>query len=97
MRFKLLASNNCRKYLVAKLACSGLGAEVVAAGVGSDIASAGKQFKVVPLGQLGDELLVGVGLFSPQLVIEVDDRKNNAKFRAQFEHDSQQGYGISSA
>ena len=59
--------------LVAKLASSGLGAEVVAAGVGSDIASAGKQLQVVPLGQLGDELLVGVGLFSPQPVIEVDD------------------------
>ena len=47
--------------------------------------------------QLGDELLVGIGFCSPQLMIEMDGREDDAEFRTQFEHDSQQGYGIGSA
>ena len=59
--------------------------------------AAEKQLQLVPVSQLGDELLVGVGLFSPQLVIEMDHRQDDTEFRAQLEHDSQQGYGIGSA
>jgi hypothetical protein len=83
--------------LVAKLAGSSLGAEVLPASVRSDIASAGEQLQLVPVGQLGDELLVGVSLFSPQLVIEMDHREDDTKLGAQFDHDSQEGHGIGSA
>jgi len=41
--------------------------------------------------------LVGVGLFSPQQMIEVDDRQNDTEFGAQLEHDAEEGNGIGSA
>ena len=57
----------------------------------------GVQLQLVPLGQFGDELLVGVGFVSAQLVIEMDHRQDDTELRAQFQHDSQEGYGIGSA
>ena len=94
---QLFLLNQLPEILVAKLAGSRLGAEVLAAGVGFDIAAAAMKLQLVPMGQFRDELLVGVGLGPAQIVIEVDDGKHNAEFLAQFEQDAQQRDGIGSA
>ena len=94
---QLLLLKQLPEILVAKLAGGSLGAEVVAAGMGRDIAGTDMQLQLVPVSQLGDELLVSVGLVSAQLVIEMDHRKNDTEFRAQLQHDSQQGDRIGSA
>ena len=46
---------------VAKLAGCGLGAEVLTSSMGRDVPTAGVQFQLVPLGKLGDEMLVSFG------------------------------------
>jgi hypothetical protein len=94
---QLLFLKQLPEILVAKLAGSSLGAEVVAAGVGGDIARPVEQFQLEAIGQLGDELLVSVGLVSAQLMIEMDHRRDDTELGAQFQHDSQEGYGIGSA
>ena len=58
--------------------------------MGRDVAAAGVQLQLVPVGQLGDELLVSLGFDSAQFVIEVDHREDDAEFRPQLEHDAQQ-------
>ena len=42
----------------------------------------------MPLSQSGNELSVSFSLDSPQFVIEVNYREDNAKFLPQLEHDA---------
>lgn len=49
------------------------------------------------MSQLGDKLLVGLGLCSSQFVIEMGHGKHDAKFGAQIQHEPQQGDRIHSA
>ena len=46
---------------------------------------------------MGDEPFVCIRFCSAQLVVEMDDRKYDAEFLAQFEHDSQEAYGVGPA
>jgi hypothetical protein len=80
------------KILIAKLTGRGLQAEVLASGVSRDIVIADVQLQIMPVGQLGDELFVSVGFRSAQLVIEMDNRKDDTEFLPQLEHDSQESY-----
>ena len=79
---------------VAKLAGSGLGAEVPISSMGRDVATTDVQLQFVPVGKLGDELLVSFGFVSAQFVIEVDHREHDAQLRPQLQHDAQQANGI---
>ena len=49
------------------------------------------QLQLVPLSQFGHEPFIFVRLSPTQLVIEVNHRKNNANFLAQFQQQTEQG------
>jgi hypothetical protein len=94
---QLLILEQAAEIPVAKLAGGGLGAEVLTSSMGRDIPTAGVQFQLVPLGKLGDEMLVSFGFDPAQFVIEVDHGEHDTQFRPQLQHDAHQGNGIGPA
>jgi hypothetical protein len=55
------------------------------------------EFQVVRASQVCGELLVCVGFGGAQFVIEVDDRRDDTKFVAQFEQQTKECNGIDPA
>ncbi len=51
----------------------------------SDVITIAMKFQIVCARQMGDELLVGIGLRPAQLVVEMDDRKDNPKLVPQLQ------------
>jgi hypothetical protein len=68
-----------------------------AAGFCGYIGAGGEKFQIKLLGEGGDEFFVGVGGFTAELVIEVDDAGNETEFRPEFGEKTQQGDGIGAA
>ena len=65
--------------------------------MGRDVPAADVQLQLVPVGKLGDELLVSLGFSSAQIVIEVNDGEHDTEFLPQLQHDAQQRDRISPA
>jgi len=68
-----------------------------APGFGGDVFARREKRKIVVRGERGDEFFVGVGGATAQLVIEVDDRKDDAKLFAKFEEKKKEGDRIGTA
>jgi hypothetical protein len=66
-------------------------------GSGGNVVAVGVKDQVVLASQAGDKSLIRVGLRPAQLVVEMHDRENDAKFAAQFEKQAQEGDRIDSA
>jgi hypothetical protein len=55
------------------------------------------QGQSVEASQIGDELLVGIGITAANLVVYVHQREDCAEFVAKFQQEPQEGYGIRTA
>src|SRR3954463_11183716 len=66
-------------------------------GVIADIAGVTAELQLVRLSEIGNKLLILVGLGQSQLVIEMGDGEDDSQLAAQFEQKSKQGNGICSA
>jgi hypothetical protein len=83
--------------LVPQAPGSGFDAEVLLRRVLGDIYGFAVKFQPMGSGQVGDELLVGVGCGTAQFVVEMNYGEHDAKFGAQFKQESKQANRIRSA
>ena len=63
----------------------------------SHVIAVDEKLQIMLMSQASHKLLIRVGFRPPQAVIEMDDRKNNPKFTAQFEQQPQKRDRINSA
>jgi hypothetical protein len=61
---------------------------------GGDVFTRGKELQVVTRGEFGNELFVGVRSFAAELMIEMNDRENEAKLFSEFEEEKKKGHGV---
>ena len=54
-----------------------------------DIVAVGEKLQIALTRQISDELLIRIRLLATQLVIEMNDRKNNPELTAQLQQQSQ--------
>ena len=54
-----------------------------------DIVAVGEKLQIALTRQISDELLIRIRLLATQLVIEMNDRKNNPQLTAQLQQQSQ--------
>jgi hypothetical protein len=61
---------------------------------GRDVFTRGKELQVMARGEFGNKLFVGVRSFATELMIEMNDRENEAKLFSEFEEEKKKGDGI---
>ena len=76
------------KKFVPHLASGGLDAEMICLRFDGDVPAGNVEFELVREGEVSDEFFVLVGFGPAQLVIEVDDRQDDAEFVAKLEKEA---------
>ena len=74
---------------VPQLPCRSLHADAFPSRMLGDIVAVGQKLQIVLTRQVSDELLIRIRLLATQLVIEMNDRKNNPQLTAQLQQQSQ--------
>jgi hypothetical protein len=65
--------------------------------LGGSIRGKGVQGQAMQASQIGDELLVGIGIAAANLVVHVDQREDYAEFVAKFQQQPQESNGVGTA
>jgi hypothetical protein len=79
---------------IAEFAGGSFEADVLCGGVLRDFVTVTVKFQVVRAGEVGDELVVGVGFEAAKLVVEMDYREDDAELGAEFQKQAEEGDGI---
>jgi hypothetical protein len=85
------------KELVSQFSSGSFETQLIPGGIRLHIAAFASDLQVMQIRQRANELLVGVRLCSSELVIEMNNRKDGAKFVPQFEHQPQQRNRVSAS
>ena len=79
---------------VAQFAACGLDAKLGGQGMLAHIGATSKELQPMMPRQIGDESLVGLRIFSPQPMIEVRNREDDAQLGSQLQQNAQQRDGV---